>query len=132
MSDSEGSSGIRDSKRRRHDDDDDENSSDEDVKSSRMSSKQKEKGKEKEKPKGKEADSRKRDRSEKPDHWDLGQKKRVSINVFRGKTLIDIREYYEDEGELKPGKKGISLTKEQWEKLKKQMEEIDEVLETSK
>jgi hypothetical protein len=33
----------------------------------------------------------------------------VKLNTFKGKQLIDIREYYEDKetGEMKPGKKGL-------------------------
>ena len=37
----------------------------------------------------------------------LGKKRKVSINSFKGRRLIDIREYYEaDNGVEKPGKKG--------------------------
>lgn len=37
----------------------------------------------------------------------LGKNRSVQVREFRGKTLIDIREYYLDsEGEKKPGKKG--------------------------
>ena len=34
----------------------------------------------------------------------------VDVRDFKGKTLVDIREYYDAGGELKPGKKGISLS----------------------
>lgn len=40
------------------------------------------------------------------DTWELGNMKRVTVREFKGKTLIDIREYYESNGEYKPGKKG--------------------------
>lgn len=47
----------------------------------------------------------------------LGKMKFVDVREFKGMTLIDIREYYEDKntGEMKPGKKGISLQADQWE-----------------
>lgn len=45
----------------------------------------------------------------------LGNKKFVDVREFKGKILIDIREYYEKNGEMLPGKKGISLNTEQWE-----------------
>ncbi|KAF8499684.1 transcriptional Coactivator p15-domain-containing protein [Russula emetica] len=48
---------------------------------------------------------------------DLGKKKRVTVRSFKGNTLVDIREYYGAEGDEKPGKKGISLTVEQWKSL---------------
>ncbi|CAM9785755.1 unnamed protein product [Sphacelaria rigidula] len=56
----------------------------------------------------------------------------VDVREFKGMTLIDIREYYEDKntGELKPGKKGISLQADQWEALKENMEAIDEKMES--
>jgi Transcriptional Coactivator p15 (PC4) len=44
---------------------------------------------------------------------DLGKKKHATVRVFKGMPLIDIREFYGDEDDLKPGKKGISLTIEQ-------------------
>lgn len=47
----------------------------------------------------------------------LGKMKFIDVREYKGITLIDIREYYEDKksGEMKPGKKGISLQKDQWE-----------------
>ncbi|XP_033634236.1 activated RNA polymerase II transcriptional coactivator p15-like [Asterias rubens] len=62
------------------------------------------------------------------DHmYPLARQRFVNVREFRGKVLIDIREYYTDNsGELKPGKKGISLTVEQWEKLKDAMEDVND------
>ncbi|XP_038072352.1 activated RNA polymerase II transcriptional coactivator p15-like [Patiria miniata] len=68
------------------------------------------------------------------DHmYPLSRQRFVNVREFRGKVLIDIREYYTDNsGELKPGKKGISLTVEQWEKLKDCVDDItDSVKELS-
>ena len=31
----------------------------------------------------------------------------VSVREFRGKVMVDIREYYNADGEMKPGKKGL-------------------------
>ncbi|KAI8938217.1 hypothetical protein NX059_005878 [Plenodomus lindquistii] len=45
-------------------------------------------------------------------------KRRVTISEFKSNTLISIREYYTtDSGELRPGKKGISLTIDQYQTL---------------
>jgi hypothetical protein len=58
--------------------------------------------------------------------FQLSKTKKVSVREFRGKTLVDIREYYQkDGGEWAPGRKGISLTGEQWEKLKQLVDSID-------
>ena len=44
--------------------------------------------------------------------------KRVTVSNFKGRTLLDIREWYEKDGEFKPGRKGISLTSDQWTAIK--------------
>ena len=37
----------------------------------------------------------------------LTNKRKVSVRQFKGKTMVDIREYYEDSnGDIKPGRKG--------------------------
>ena len=45
---------------------------------------------------------------------------------FNGLIYVDLREYYENkEGVMKPTKKGMSLTIQNWEDFKKFMSEID-------
>jgi len=69
-------------------------------------------------------------KSKKPEEesWSLDPKRMVKINEFRGKVFVDIREYYDADGELKPTKKGISLSASQYQKLKDLLPEIDEAL----
>ncbi|KAF9071748.1 transcriptional Coactivator p15-domain-containing protein [Rhodocollybia butyracea] len=67
--------------------------------------------------------------SEGDNYIDLGKKKRATVRSFKGSTFVDIREYYGDESDLKPGKKGISLTIDQWNTLKAGMSGIDELFE---
>ncbi len=55
----------------------------------------------------------------------LNSRKRVTIRKFNRQILVDIREYYEKSGEMLPGKKGISLTIDLWEKIKKHIKNID-------
>ena len=52
------------------------------------------------------------------------------MREFKGKTYIDIREYYTDKStmEMKPGKKGISLNVEQYSKLKTLLDDVDSKL----
>ncbi|QRV83406.1 RNA polymerase II transcriptional coactivator SUB1 [Ceratobasidium sp. AG-Ba] len=49
-------------------------------------------------------------------YFEISGKRRVTIRSFNGMKLVDIREMYTDKstGELKPGKKGISLAEEQF------------------
>ncbi|KAK2958713.1 putative Transcriptional Coactivator p15 (PC4) [Blattamonas nauphoetae] len=66
----------------------------------------------------------------KPTEWNLGNNRKITISTFKGKAYIDIREYYQDdEGELKPGRKGISLKKEQWDLLLGFADQISEAYE---
>jgi hypothetical protein len=63
----------------------------------------------------------------------LGQKKRVTVREFKGKVLVDIREFYgKDQDDEKPGKKGISLNLDQWACLKKSINTIDSFFANSK
>nr|ACO11518.1 Activated RNA polymerase II transcriptional coactivator p15 [Caligus rogercresseyi] len=59
--------------------------------------------------------------------WHLGNNKHVKVREFKGKTYIDIREYYVDKSTMdtKPGKKGISLNTQQYQELKQIIADID-------
>lgn len=40
-------------------------------------------------------------------YWDLSKSRRVTVSNFRGKAMVNIREYYEKDGHELPGKKVI-------------------------
>ena len=56
--------------------------------------------------------------------WELTNKKRIGIVKMKETLCVDIREYYEDKGEMKPGKRGIMLSKADFEILTKLIDEI--------
>jgi len=61
--------------------------------------------------------------------WLLDKNRFVKVRDFRGKLFVDIREFYEKNGELLPGKKGISLSITQWNKLKEHIDDIQKSVE---
>lgn len=64
-----------------------------------------------------------------PSSWlQLSAKRRVTASKFNKMLLINIREYYEADGELKPGKKGISLSVDQYKAFLKAVPGINAVL----
>jgi len=63
---------------------------------------------------------------------ELGKKKRATVREFKGTIFLDIREYYGADDQEKPGKKGISLTLEQWEVLRESASTIDQFFSTQK
>lgn len=64
----------------------------------------------------------------------LGGRRIVTVDSWKGRCRVDIREHYlkdkDDEASLAPTKKGISLTPEQWAQLKNISGRIDTALET--
>jgi hypothetical protein len=49
--------------------------------------------------------------------WPISTRRRVSVQLFNGAKLVSIREYYDKDGVSLPGKKGISLSTDQWAEL---------------
>ncbi|KAL4949147.1 PC4-domain-containing protein [Aspergillus filifer] len=62
-------------------------------------------------------------------YWEISKMRRVTISSFRGKTMVNIREYYEKDGEELPGKKGISLPIDQFSALLTLLPEIESALQ---
>jgi hypothetical protein len=63
-------------------------------------------------------------------YLELSKTRRVTVRQWRASTLVDIREFYADgEGVWKPGKKGISLTREQFMRLRELMPVIEGLVE---
>lgn len=58
-------------------------------------------------------------------YFDVERLKRVTIREFKGRVYVDIREFYEKDGKILPGKKGISLSTTQWNKIKTLVDDID-------
>ena len=59
--------------------------------------------------------------------------KKVVVRNFMGKTAIDIREYYVNKNtmDIRPGKKGMALSRLQYQKLKSVIDDIDHALPLS-
>ncbi|XP_077457639.1 SUB1 regulator of transcription a [Stigmatopora argus] len=78
---------------------------------------------------GKAGGSSKGDSNTEDSMFQIGRMRYVSVREFKGKVLVDIREYWTNQdGDMKPGKRGIALNPEQWNQLKDQISEIDEAI----
>lgn len=46
-------------------------------------------------------------------YWEISKMRRVTISSFRGRTMVNVREYYEKDGQELPGKKVTDLPAKQ-------------------
>ncbi|KAH0285784.1 PC4-domain-containing protein, partial [Aureobasidium sp. EXF-3399] len=63
-------------------------------------------------------------------YWELSGKRRVTLSEYKKIHLINIREYYEKDGKTLPGKKGISLSLEQFSAFLGILPEVEEALKS--
>ncbi|KAL1993364.1 hypothetical protein VTN49DRAFT_3313 [Thermomyces lanuginosus] len=61
-------------------------------------------------------------------YWEISRMRRVTISNFKGRNMVNIREYYEKDGEELPGKKGISLPMDQFSAFLQCLPQIEEFL----
>ncbi|KAH6649732.1 transcriptional Coactivator p15-domain-containing protein [Chaetomium tenue] len=62
-------------------------------------------------------------------YWEIGNNRRIGPSTYKGARLVNIREFYTTPaGELKPAKKGISLSLDQYNALLKVIPELNEKL----
>lgn len=56
---------------------------------------------------------------------------RISLTEFKGKDLIDLRVYYrpDDGEEMRPTKKGVTISPEKFPELKKAILELEKALQ---
>ncbi|XP_057791562.1 RNA polymerase II transcriptional coactivator KIWI-like [Salvia miltiorrhiza] len=62
---------------------------------------------------------------------ELSKNRKVSVRNWHGKVVVDIREFYSKDGKEFPGKKGISLSMDQWKILRDHVDEIDKEVENT-
>lgn len=58
----------------------------------------------------------------------LGSKRKVTVSDYKNKTYVDVREYYEQGGEDKPGSKGLSMNLDQFLKFSEGLSTIQALL----
>lgn len=59
---------------------------------------------------------------------EISKNRRVSVRNWQGRVVVDIREFYVKDGKKMPGKKGISLSMDQWNILREKVDEIDKAV----
>ncbi|KAL3072465.1 hypothetical protein niasHS_017439 [Heterodera schachtii] len=61
----------------------------------------------------------------------IGGNRFISVDRFKGRILIGIREYYQKDGKWLPGKKGISLNQDQFNGLLKILPDVKKMISSA-
>ena len=64
--------------------------------------------------------------------FELNPRKKVQVRNFRGRALIDIREFFSKDGQSLPTKRGIALNEDVWKALKEAIPKIDSAIKQIK
>lgn len=59
---------------------------------------------------------------------ELSANRRLTVGTFRGGVTVGVREFYQKDGTWLPGKKGISLSKEQWAEVRAHADAIERAM----
>ena len=60
---------------------------------------------------------------------ELGDGRRVTCGAFRGAVTVGVREYYEKNGEMLPGLRGLNMSAQQWDVFAARVEAIDAAID---
>ena len=58
--------------------------------------------------------------------FELSHNRRVTVTNFKGSKCVDIREFYDSGGKLRPGKKGLMLKEAEWRRFCENVAAIDD------
>ena len=59
---------------------------------------------------------------------ELSANRRLTVGTFRGGVTVGVREFYQKDGTWLPGKKGISLSKEQWAEVRAHADAVERAM----
>jgi len=64
-------------------------------------------------------------------YFELSPKRRFTVSKWRGDVRLDIREFYEKDGKMLPGTKGLSLTMDQYKIIRDLIQDgtVDDIIQ---
>jgi hypothetical protein len=64
------------------------------------------------------------------DKFEISEGMLATVSTWRGKKRVDIRKWYQKDGEFAPGKNGLNMTAEEWSDFCAKFEEIKSFVDT--